>query len=379
MSLTKIISTLLLAALLAGCHKASEQKASGDPSVEGQTLTFPADSPQLAALAVATVTESTTPPVRFPGRVVWDDNLTTRVYTPLGGRVTKVLADVGSEVSSNTALSLIASPDFGQAQADANRAAADSLLAERTLSRVRELFDHGAAPQKDLQSAEADSQRARSEKERAGVRLKLYGDAASGVDQLYRLTSPLGGVVVERNLNPGQEVRADTMLANSDKLAAPLFVVTDPTHVWVLVDVAEQDLPQFKAGMAVTVQSRAFPEESFRGNVDLISEQIDTATRMVRVRASVENSERLLKSEMLVSVALAATLTAGLEVPAKAVYLKGEQHFLFREAGNGRFARVPVKIGPERDGRMPILQGLKSGDRVVSDGCLLLEQIVAAE
>ncbi len=379
MKLKPFITLVAFAALLVGCQKAAEQKVSGDPKVEGQTLTFPTNSPQLATLAVAVATESTAPAARFPGRVVWDDNLTTRVYTPFSGRVTKILAEVQSEVSSNGPLALIASPDFGQAQADAHRAAADFALAQRTLNRVRELFDHGAAPQKDTQSAEADFQRAGSERERAEARLRLYGDAASGVDQLYRLTTPLGGVVVERNLNPGQEVRADQMLANSEKLVAPLFVITDPAHVWVLVDVAEQDLRQFKPGIEVTVRSRALPDEPFRGKVDLVSEQIDTATRMVRVRASVENPKRLLKAEMLVSVELTPALTAGLEVPAKAVFLKGEQHFVFREELIGKFARLPVKIGPEHDGRMLILDGLKPGDRVVSDGCLLLEQLVAAE
>jgi cobalt-zinc-cadmium efflux system membrane fusion protein len=379
MNLTIIIAFFLFTALLAGCRKAGESKESGDPKVEGQTLTFPTNSPQLGMLAVAAAAESKAPAVRFPGRVVWDDNVTTRVYTPLSGRVTKVLADVRSEVSSNAPLALIASPDFGQAQADASRAASDFVLAERTFNRLRELAAHGAAAQKDVQSAEADFERARSEKERAEVRLKLYGDAAGGVDQLYRLTSPLGGMVVERNLNPGQEVRADQMLANSEKLVAPLFVITDPSRVWVLVDVAEQDLPLFKPGLEVVVRSRAFADEVFRGKVELVSDQIDPATRMVRVRAAVENPQRRLKAEMLVSVELSPASTTGLEVPAKAVFLKGEQHFVFREEGRGKFSRQPVKIGPERDGQMLILDGLKPGERVVSDGCLLLEQVLAAE
>ena len=376
---TRLPIAFLAAALLAGCQRGSEPKEPGDPKVNGQTLTFPTNSSQLGTLAVEPATESKAPAVRFPGRVVWDDNVTTRVYSPFAGRVTRILADVRSEIASNSPLALVASPDFGQAQADAHRAASDFTLSERTLARVRELVQNGAAPQKDAHAAEADFERARSEKERAEVRLKLYGDAAGGVDQLYRLTSPIGGVVVERNLNPGQEVRPDTMLANSDKLAAPLFVITDPARVWVMLDVAEQDLASFKPGLAVVVRARAFPEETFSGAVELVSEQIEPATRMVRVRAAVANPKRLLKAEMLVSVELAPSLTSGLDVPAKAVFLNGEQHFVFREESLGKFVRLPVKIGPERDGRILILDGLKPGERVVSDGCLLLEQILAAE
>jgi membrane fusion protein, heavy metal efflux system len=379
MIIPRLPLVFLAAALLAGCHRGAESKESGDPKVDGQTLTFPTNSPQLGTLAVEPATASKAPAMRFPGRVVWDDNVTARVYSPFAGRVTRILADVRSEIASNTPLALVASPDFGQAQADARRAASDFTLAERTLARVRELVQNGAAPQKDAQAAEADFERARSEKERAEARLKLYGDGASSVDQLYRLTSPVGGVVVERTLNPGQEVRPDTMLANSEKLAAPLFVITDPSRVWVMLDVAEQDLATFKPGLPLVARARAFPQETFSGSVELVSEQIDPATRMVRVRTAVANPNRLLKAEMLVSVELASPMTSGLEVPTKAVFLSGEQHFVFREEGPGKFARLPVKIGPERDGQILILDGLKPGERVVSDGCLLLQQILTAE
>lgn len=375
------LRALFLATVLAstGCHKPAAPQTNGDPKVDGQTLIFPTNSPQLDTLKIETAGQATTPALRFPGRVVWDDNVTTRVYTPFAGRVTKVLSDVRSEVTADAPLALIASPEFGQAQADAHRADTDLVLAERNLARVRELVEHGAAPQKDLLAAEADQARARADQQRTQLRLRLYGSAEAGIDQLYRLTSPVAGVVVERNLNPGQEVRPDTMLANSDKLAAPLFVITDPAHVWVLVEIPEQDLSDFKPGMAATVQSRAFPREEFRGQVELVSDQIETATRMVRVRLVVDNSKRLLKAEMLVAVALEAVPIPGTEVPAKAVYLKGEQHFVFLDQGAGKFARRPVRIAGERDGKVLVLDGLTPGERIVSDGSLLLEQILAAE
>jgi membrane fusion protein, heavy metal efflux system len=354
-------------------------KEAVDPHVEGQALIFPASSPQLGTLKIETATESKAPVLRFPGRVVWNDNVTTRIYTPFAGRVTKVLADLRSDIPANAPLAFVASPDFGQAQADAHRAEADFVLAQRNLARGRDLYQHGAGAQKELVAAEAEEARARAEKLRAQARLQLYGSSDGGIDQLYRLTSPVSGVVVERNLNPGQEVRPDTMLANSEKLAAPLFVITDPTLVWVLVDLAEQDLPSFRAGMPATIHSRAFPGEVFRGQVELIADEIETATRMVRARLSVENPKRLLKAEMLVSVELEPSRPPGIEVSANAVYLKGAQHFVIRQESETRFARLPVKIAAEREGKVLVLEGLKPGERVVSDGSLLLEQIFASD
>ena len=372
-----LVPILAAATLLAGCAKSPPPAANADdPKVEGQTVAFPTNSSQLAVLAVEAAKPAPELVTRFAGRVVWNDNATTRVYSPFGGRVTQLSADVGEPVATNATLALIASPDFGQAQADARRAATDLQLAERALARVRELFDHGAAAQKDLQSAEADYTRAKSEQERAASRVRFYGGTEGGVvDQLFQLACPVNGIIVERNVNPGQEVRPDSMLANSDKLSAPLFVVTDPARVWVLVDVAEQDLGLVKEGQPITIKSRAFPGETFPGTIGKIASSLDLATRMVRVRASVANPHHRLKAEMLVSVDLPDCASAGIEVPTKAVFLKGEAHYIYREDSPGRFSRQAVKVGAERGGRIVVTDGVKSGDRIVSDGCLLLEQI----
>lgn len=372
-----LVIMFAVVALFAGCSKSPHLAANADdPKVEGQTVAFPANSAQLGTLAVEEARSAPAPVARFAGRVVWDDNVTTRVYSPFGGRVTRLTVDAGDAVSTNATLALVASPDFGQAQADARRAAGDFQLAARSLNRVRELFDHGAAAQKDLQVAEADFTRAKSEQERAGSRVRFYGGADGGdVDQLFHLTSPVTGIVVERGVNPGQEVRADSILANNDKLSAPLFVVTDPARVWVLVDLAEQDLGVLKPGQPITVRSRALPGETFAGTIEKVASSLDLATRMVRVRAAVANPDHRLKAEMLVSVELPDATPGGIEVPTKAVFMKGESHFVYREESPGRFSRQPVKVGVEHGGRIVVTDGLKSGERIVSDGCLLLEQI----
>src|SRR5207247_10220540 len=183
----------------------------------------------------------------------------------------KIAAEVGSAVKQNDTLALVASPDFGQAQADARRAEGDFHLAERTLDRARELFQHGAAPKKDLEAAEADFSRAQSERIRTAQRVILYGGSGDTINQVCPLKSPLEGVVVERNINPGQEVRPDQMLANAPQFFSPLFVVTDPTRLWVLLDVSDKDLPRVRRGERILVHAPAFPDRVFQGTIDVIS------------------------------------------------------------------------------------------------------------
>ena len=120
--------------------------------------------------------------------------------------------------------------------------------------------------------------------------------------------------------------------------------------------------------------SRAFPGQTFTGRVDTVSEFIDPATRTIKVRGSVDNSRRVLKAEMFVSLNLPDDETAGASVPSKAVFLKGDKHYVFVEEQEGQFTRKEVSIGGEQDGRVFVVAGVQPGQRVVADGCILLEQ-----
>src|SRR5215468_2189499 len=240
MNAGRLSPLLVLAALLAaGCRNGPAAEPP-EPSVAGTRVSFPPKSPQLEALRATPPREAQPPGLVLNGRLAWDESSTVRVYSPFGGRVTQVTVEPGQRVERGDVLARIASAEFGEAEADARKTASDLRLAERTLVRVRDLNEHGAAAKKDLEAAEADQARAHAESERANARLAAYGESSPTVDGSFALRTPIAGVVVERNLSPGQEVRADQFLAGSPQLAAPLFTVTDPTRLWALFDVSEQ-------------------------------------------------------------------------------------------------------------------------------------------
>ena len=367
---------VLAAGLLAGCHR--KNPAAPDPSeprIQGDRIVMSNADGYAGSISVQSAAKGTRGNLHFNGRLTWDDDVTVRVFTPFAGRVMKILVETGRTVERKTPLALIASPDFGQAQADARRAETDFRLTERVVTRLRELYEHGAAPKKDLDTAEADMARARSERERTARRLEFYGGSTTNVDQVYPLQSPLTGVVVEKNINPGQEVRPDQMLANAPQFFSPLFVITDPARLWVQLDVTESDLAHLKAAQPIVLRSQAWPDQTFRGRLEVVSESLDPTTRTVKVRGSVDNSKRLLKAEMFVTVALEAAEVAEVTVPAKAVILRGDRHFVFREEQPGTYRRCEVKIGGEQSGNVIVRDGLQTGDRIVCEGSLLLEQV----
>src|SRR5437762_6965964 len=146
--LSILIGALLFAAV--GCHKASGTAEDSPIHVEKEHVLVSPGSPPAGAISVETSKAPDATILSLNGRIVWDDNATTRLFTPFAGRVTKIPVEMGQCVKLGDPLALIASPDYGQAQADARRAATDLILAERTLARTRELLSHGAAAEKDL-------------------------------------------------------------------------------------------------------------------------------------------------------------------------------------------------------------------------------------
>lgn len=373
-----VIAIGALALGVAACRSSDNDDADATPSgakVDGQQLVLPGDSPRLASLSSSTVVAQPPAPLALTGHLVWNEDATVRVFSPFAGRVTRVLADLGQSVAAGAPLALLASPDFGQAQADARRASTDLAVAQRTLERQRDLLAHGIVAQKDVEAAAADVDRARVEQQRAVARLALYGGDTSTVTQVLPLTSAIAGLVVERNIVPGQEVRPDQMLANAPQLFAPLFVVTDLTHLWVQLDVPEQDLPFVRVGAPITLHSQAWPDRVFHGRITLTAGALDPTTRTLKVRGLVDNTDGLLKAEMMVAVEAPRMQGTELTVPASAVLLEGERNIVFVEQARGHYLRREVQVGAEHGGNVPVLSGLRLGERVVSGSALLLEQL----
>jgi len=381
-----LVAAFLLAMLVmagSGCGQpagsAAPAQVQMQAQVQGDTVMLDPASPQLQALELEPARPRPAPDRTFTGRLVWDDDVTVRVYSPVAGRVLTIEREPGEVVAAGDVLMRVDSPDFGQVQTEVRKAQADLALATRNRERQRDLYAHGAAARQDFEGAEADYQRALSESERAQSVLALYGGRTGPVDDVFALKSPLAGVVAERNLTPGQQLRADQILASDPSQLQPLFVVTDPTRLWVLLDVPEVDLAAIQPGQDLTIHSRAYPDREFRGLIQLVGASLDPTTRTVKARGVVQNPDGALKAEMYVAIDVRPNDAApSVTVPSNAVFLDGDQHYVFVELDPGRFRRTAVRLGRESD-HVVAVDGLPSGGRVVTSGALLLEQIRTAE
>jgi len=361
------IAILSLAALtlLTACKDKTEPVAAAPmPIIQNKQLRYPAGHPQLPLLVSTAAVVAQNVAVELPAKLVWNEEKTQRVYPAFAGRVTRISADVGQAVKAGQVLAELASPEFGAAQADTSRAQANANLARQAVQRQRELFEAGVVARKDLEQAEAEAARAQAEVARAQARTSLYG-GSTGVNQQLGLRSDMAGVVVERNLNPGQEVRPDSG-------STPMFVVSDPSVLWLQIDAHEADVADLRPGAKVKLVVPTLADQTFEALITAVTDQIDPNTRTIKVRAKVNNPQRLLKNEMLAKVRYERRVDTAVEVPATAVFLRGNQHYVFVQSQPGVFEPRDVKVSYEGAQRVQLNAGLKEGELVVSQNGLLL-------
>ena len=359
---------LLCGLLLAACGEAPSPAVEAPaPIMQGEQLRYPAGHPQLKLLGLASAEAARPLRIELPARLVWNEERTQRIYPSFAGRVMTIRADVGQRVDAGSTLAVLASPDFGQAQSDTARAAADERLAARNLQRQRELFDAGIVARKELEQAEAEQERARAEVDRTQARTRLYGGSGA-VNQELVLRASLAGLVVERNLNPGQELRPE----QAGPGVPPLFVVSDPATLWVQIDVRDNEIGLVRTGQRFELRVPALAEQKFEGQVVASSDFIDPQTRTIKVRALVPNPRRLLKAEMLGTAIFERRFERGLVIPATATLLQGAQHWVFVQTRAGEFAPRRVELSYEGSREVVVSQGLQAGEQVVTENALLL-------
>lgn len=309
------------------------------------------------------------------GRVAFDEGRVAHVFSPVSGRITRVLGGLGQRVRAGEPLAVIESPDLASAWSDLLKARADALAAAHENERQRNLFEHGAGSERDAEAARDNAAKAEAELERAELRLKLlHGAPEGGATQEFRLRAPVAGEVVNRTATPGLEVQG---MLSSANVVQELFTVGELDPVWVWGDVYERDLGRVHAGQSVTIDSVAYPGQTIAGSVDYVGQALDPQTHTAKIRCVVRNPERRLKPEMFVTLAVELERRDALALPRTAVVKAGERQTVFvadgrAPDGRSRFLQRPVELEGADDGWVGVAAGLKPGDRVVVSGAILL-------
>jgi cobalt-zinc-cadmium efflux system membrane fusion protein len=341
--------------------------------VAADTVAFEPQAPQLAMIRAQPAPALEMPVAdALAARVTYDDDATARLFAPVAARIVALEARPGDQVRKGQVLARVDAPDFGTARADLAKARADEERKRLAFERARELGPGEGIAIKDLEAARADYEAASAETARAAQRVRNLNPLSLPVDgQRVAITSPLSGVVAERNASPALEVAPGSQ--------SPLFVVTDLRRLWLLIDVPERLLPLIKAGARVSIESDAYSGEPVDARIVQVGPTVDPNTRRVVARARIDNIEGKLLPEMFVRALVLQDAGRAVRVPNSAIVTAGIYSYVYVESAPGRFERRKVELALRGADSSYVSRGLQANEKVVVAGALLLDaEIVAA-
>jgi len=375
---TGLVVPALVALALAftGCRAGRTHDPASVRANATQPGFFTVRANQLSRLRIARVQRTSwTVRVQTTGTADWDADHTTQATSQVSGPITRIVVDLGTWVRRGDPLLLVSSPDLDNAISNYRKAQNRLDLARRTLDRNRDLLDHRAIAQKDFEASQADYNDAFTEVQNELEALRIFGVTEKEIEQANRqdtgihpelaMRSPISGTVVQKLVLPGQLVQAG---------ATTCFLISDTATMWVQAHLHENELPSIHAGDAAEVRNPSLPGV-YRGLVSYIGAMIDPATRTTPVRIVTRNDDGLLKKDLFVDVVIqSGTKRDVLVVPTSAVLYNTENFpFVYLEVAPGRFAQRLIKTGGQQDDEIEVLDGVKEGDPIVTQGSVFLQ------
>ncbi|HVY48893.1 MAG TPA: efflux RND transporter periplasmic adaptor subunit [Minicystis sp.] len=335
--------------------------------VGDDNVTLAADAPQWKVLRLAPALAASvhwSDPV--PARVKIDETKAAKIGSPLAGRVTRVFVELGQPVKEGDPLFSVASPDIAGLRAEREKASVDLEVAKATLDRIKSMVQAKAAPAKDELEANQQYKQALVSLHLAQAKLSSL-KVSSKADNEFTLVAPRDGIVVEKNVLPSQQIQSD-----------PLVAIADLSTVWVVADLFEADAVGIEEGTPAKITSPSLPDLALDTKVEMVSAVVDPTRHTVPVRVRVDNPSRSLKPNVFAQMRFQVKPPEGsCEIAASALVSDGAKQYVYVQTDRGRFVRREVVAGSVREGKVPVLKGLKPGEVVVEEGAILLDNQIA--
>jgi membrane fusion protein, heavy metal efflux system len=377
-------AAVLLAAVIGVGHfsaQADEAEKPKAPASAADANAVELSDSQLGMINTGTVSERAFPLEREAvGNIDFNEDMAAQVFPPYQGRIMKLYAKIGDNVTRGQVLFTIESPDLIQAESSLIAAAGVLELTTHALERAKQLYAVQGMAEKDLQQASSDQQTAEGALKAARDAVAVFGKSQPEIERMVKtrtidpylvVPSPIAGRITARNAAPGDFVQPGTV-------PAP-YSVADISRIWMNASVVESDMPLVRKGQQIRVSVMAFPGRAFDGEISTVGATVDPQLHRGLVRAEIEDP----RHELLPGMFASFVIVTGQPVKAVAVPLDG----VVRE-GDGtmtvwvttdrhHFTKRAVKIGLQTAGYDQVLDGVRPGEQLVTKGAIFLDNLAS--
>lgn len=333
---------------------------------EGALVVVPEGSPVRERLQITEIVpQDLQASLSAPATIEAEPEKLVRITPPVAGRLVRLHHQLGDAVRAGEPLITMDSSEISGVRAEHTKAQAALIRARQEYERQKLLYDAEIAARKDYEAAQQSLASASADARAAADHLAQLGaDVQASSRGSYVVKSPINGRVVEMAGSQG---------GYWNDVNASVMTVADLRKVWLSASVPERDLAHVDVGQPAHIVLAAYPDLRLEGRVQYVGEIVDTATRSVKVRVSVDNPQGRLRPGMFARVAFDGPARQAMMVPVSALLQGQVSTRVFVDKGGWRFEPRDVQVGVQQDGRAEIVSGLAAGERVVANGGVLLQ------
>lgn len=296
--------------------------------------------------------------INLSGEVSFDENNVIKIFPRSSGQVVECRVSLGDPIRKGQVLAVIRSADIAGNYSDLSSTNADVAIAKRQVDNAKSLYDNGISSEREYTEARQNYEKALAARGKVQSQISINGGSASSANGQYVLTSPIDGYLVEKKVNAGSFIRSDA--------GDNLFTISDLKTVWINANVYEADIAKVKEGFDVEVRAVSYPDKVFTGKVDKLSQVLDPASKTLRARIVLDNSDLLLKPDMFVKVTVSnQEQTGALCVPSSAIISQDGKDYLVLYNSNDDLDIAEVTELKTVGDKSYITGNVKRGQRIV--------------
>jgi len=366
----KKIVYICIVAMATACNSKTDFAENKNYTLQGDTIIISDNSVLKSKLSIETVkTELYHKKITTSGIVKAIPNNYAQIAAPFSGRITKSFVKLGQKVKVGSPIFEISSPDFNEACMVYFQAKQEMQLADKNLKRQRDLFENGVGVKKDLEEAEVNFELTKRDFENSIASLNVYNVNSEEIvlGQPLIIRSPIQGEIVENNIVIGQYMKED---------AEPVAVVAELSKVWVVGQLKEKDISSIHESDEVEIKLPCLSDKIIKGKVYHISEILDEDTRSVQVFIECDNSDRIMKPGMYVSVQFSNPEEIAMLISEHSVLQQEKSSFVFVHLRDNKYIKRNIEIEGIDNKRLVLKSGLKPNEEIICEGGFYLLEAI---
>ena len=351
------IFSLSIVIFLVGCQNKTEEFKSV------QKEQFCLDEKTKSIIQISSVTkENVTEGIHLTGSIDANPDKVINFVSLVNGIISNTYFSLGDRVSKGQVLAEMQSTELSSLQAELRSLQSQIEIAKVSLDAKEQMFKDGISSNKELIEAKNELRILESEKQKVQTNLSLF--SASSTKNVFQIKAPASGIITEKNINSGSTVTDE---------GAPLFSISNLNDVWAMANIYSTDIAQVKNGMEVEIKTISYPDEVFKGKIDVISQVLDQEAKVLKARIVLDNKDFKLKPGMIADIiALKKLNQQEVAVPTSSIVFFNNKNYVLVYKDDCNIEAREVEILTKKNNTTYLKKGLLENEKIITKNQLLI-------